>query len=221
MKRLIIFDLDGTLINSIFDLADAVNDSLSELGYPTHDTDKYYKFVGNGSVKLIERALPEHHRSAEDIAQLHTLFSVKYQSCCLNKTAPYNGITNVLGKLKASGIKLAVASNKPDKFTKFIIDNIFGAETFDCILGKRDGFPTKPDPQIIYDILKATGITDRNEALVVGDSDVDVLTAHNAGIECIGCDWGFRGEQELKEAGTDYLAFEPNDIIDIVKADQF
>lgn len=214
MDKLIIFDLDGTLVNSIYDLADAVNDSLVELGYPVHNVDKYYRFVGDGTLKLAERALPESLRSEEEINKLHKRFSQKYQQCCLNKTKPYNGMVDALYKLKQAGIKCAVASNKPDKFAKHIVDCLFGEEFFDMVIGKRDNVPAKPDPQIIFDILDNLNI-EKKDCLLAGDSDVDVITAHNSGIRCIGCAWGFRGEQELTDAGADFLAFEPIDIVSI------
>lgn len=216
MIKLIIFDLDGTLINSIYDLADAVNNSLEELGYATHDIEKYYHFVGNGVLKLAERALPEDHRTDKDIAQLHGLFSQKYQQCCLNKTKPYDGIIETLEQIKSMSIKCAVASNKPNDFAKYIVGNVFENETFACVYGKRDGVPTKPNPQIVYDIMNSFDLS-KEQVIFVGDSDVDVVTAHNAGIKCIGCSWGFRGEQELKSAGADAIAYKPSDILSIIK----
>ena len=214
MDKLIIFDLDGTLVNSVYDLADAVNDSLARLGYPVHETEKFYRFVGDGTLKLAERALPEKSRSDAEIKKLHKLFSEKYQKCCLNKTKPYDGMVDALTKLKQSGIKCGVASNKPDKFARYIVDSLFGKDFFDIVIGKRDNVPAKPNPQIIYDILDKQNIEPKN-CLLAGDSDVDVLTAHNGNIKCIGCVWGFRGEQELKNAGADFLAFEPKDIVSI------
>ncbi|MGN1133614.1 MAG: HAD family hydrolase [Oscillospiraceae bacterium] len=215
MYRLIIFDLDGTLINSVYDLADATNNALEELGYPTHPLDKYYHFVGNGALKLCERALPPDRRSDEEIQKLSEMFNEKYHENCVNKTRPYEGICELLDKLKEKGTHLAVASNKPDQFAKYIVESIFGKNTFDCIIGKREGCPTKPNPQIVYDLLEQMN-TDKSEAVFAGDSDVDVLTAHNADIKCIGCVWGFRGEEELKAAGADFLAYKPSDFLEII-----
>lgn len=211
MNRLVIFDLDGTLVNSIYDLADSVNSSLTELGYPEHDVEDFYQFVGDGTLKLAERSLPENARNKEEITRLHKLFSERYQKNCLNKTSPYDGMINTLILLKQAGIKCAVATNKPDKFAKQIINELFGECTFDLVIGKRDGVPAKPDPQIITEILSTLDVT-KDNCLYAGDSDVDVITAHNAGIKCIGCAWGFRGVQELENAGVDFLAFEPMDI---------
>lgn len=218
MIKLIIFDLDGTLINSIYDLADAVNDSLTEMGYPIHDVSKYYHFVGNGTVKLSERALPEEHRNEAEIMKLHSLFAEKYEKCCLNKTKPYEGISSVLRVIKDKyGILCAVASNKTDSFVKYIVDNLFESDTFDAVIGKREGVPAKPDPQIIYDIINMFDV-DKSEVIVVGDSDVDVITAHNGSLPCIGCEWGFRGREELVKAGADHLAKTPQDILTIIES---
>lgn len=216
MYKLVIFDLDGTLINSIYDLADAVNDSLTELGYPIHCIDKFYRFVGNGTLKLSERALPESKRNDKNIKKLHSLFSEKYNKCCLNKTKAYDGITELISDLKSNGIKCAVASNKPDIFSKYIVNNIFGEKTFDLIMGKCDNVPAKPAPDIVCNILKTLNLN-KDEAIFAGDSDVDVITAHNSGLKCIGCVWGFRGEDELKNAGADFLAYKPSDIYEILK----
>lgn len=216
MIKLIIFDLDGTLINSVYDLADAVNSSLSEMEYPTHDTDKYYHFVGNGTVKLCERALPEKYRTEATITELHSLFAQKYEKCCLNKTIPYNGITETIRRLKREcAVKCAVASNKTDHFVNHIVETLFDKGTFDAIAGKRENVPTKPDPQIIYNIISQFNI-DKSEVIIAGDSDVDVITAHNGGVPCIGCEWGFRGKEELVNAGADYLAHKPEDIFEII-----
>lgn len=211
-KSLVIFDLDGTLINSIYDLADAVNNSLKEFGYPIHDVSEYYYFVGNGTVKLCERALPEDKRSEDEIMRLHTAFAEKYNNCCTNKTIIYDGILPLLESLKANGIKCAVASNKTDKFVNFIVSEMFPKGAFDLVAGKKDSVPTKPDPQIIYNIMDSFG-ADRSECIMVGDSDVDVITAHNSGIESIGCSWGFRGEEELVSAGVDHLVHKPQEIL--------
>lgn len=216
MIKLAIFDLDGTLINSIYDLADAVNASLAELGYPTHDIDKYYHFVGDGVLKLAQRALPQGHKTENDIEELHSMFSQKYQQCCLNKTKPYDNVPDTLKALKSMGVKCAVASNKPHEFTKYIVSNVFPESTFDCVFGKRDNVPTKPDPQIIFDIVNKLDLN-IEDAVFIGDSDVDVITAHNAGIKCIGCAWGFRGETELINAGADKLAYKPFDILKIIE----
>lgn len=215
MKKLYIFDLDGTLVNSLFDLADSMNNVLEKHGFPLHETDEYKYFVGNGTLKLVERAIPESERNEEKIKAIHAEFSDEYKKRAIEKTKPYAGINELLKKLKGQGCFIAVASNKPDQFSRFIVETLFGNDTFDLVSGKKEGVPAKPAPDIILDIMDKLG-ADRDSTVLSGDSDVDVMTAHNAGIECIGCTWGFRGEQELRSAGADYIAYDPMEIINLV-----
>ena len=213
-KKTYIFDLDGTLVNSLYDLADSMNSVLEESGFPIYDTEKYRYFVGNGTMKLVERTLPERLRTEENIALYHRKFAAEYERRCLNKTRPYDGIIPILEKLKSEGAVLAVASNKPHEFAGYIVKNLFEDNLFDVVMGKKDGVPTKPSPDIIKSIFTYTS-TSEKESLMVGDSDVDVLTAHNAGIKCCGVLWGFRTKEELERAGADYFASEPEDILKI------
>lgn len=207
-----IFDLDGTLVNSLYDLADSMNAALEQGGFPTFEIENYKYFVGNGTLKLVERTLPQRYRTEENIAVYHRRFADEYNKRCLNKTLPYEGIIDVLKKLKENGAQLAVASNKPDKFAKFIVEKLFGENFFDIAMGKKDGVPTKPSPDILYDILNKLGAV-RSEAIMIGDSDVDVITAHNAGIKCAGVLWGFRNESELNAASADIILEKPEDIL--------
>ncbi|MCR5142435.1 MAG: HAD family hydrolase [Ruminococcus sp.] len=210
MIKLAIFDLDGTLIDSLGDLAAAVEYVLAQNGYPPNPFESYRYFVGNGAMKLIERALPEGTGEAE-IKRIHEAFSTRYREHCLDLTKPYDRIPEMLTKLKDAGIKLAVASNKPDEFSKKIVEQVFGVNLFDSVHGKRDGVPTKPSREIVDSIMCEQG-TLAEETIFIGDSDVDVQTARNAGIKCIGCAWGFRGAEELKNAGADFIAYNSNDI---------
>ncbi|MBR1863591.1 MAG: HAD family hydrolase [Ruminococcus sp.] len=211
MRRLCIFDLDGTLVNSVEDLADSTNEALKKFGCPVHEVDKYRYFVGNGTLKLIERALPEELRTPEMISRVHGCFAQEYEKRLVNKTCAYEGIKDVLKNLKARGFLLAVASNKPDRFAKEVTLGIFGEGLFDRIFGKKDGVPVKPAPDIIFGLVDALG-ADLAGCIHCGDSAVDVNTAHNAGIPCIGCTWGFRERSELEEAGADMIADRPEDI---------
>lgn len=215
MKKLYIFDLDGTLVNSLYDLSDAMNTVLKKYGYPVHDAEKYKYFVGNGTLKLVERAVPESERTDERIRSLHSEFSEEYTKRAVEKTRPYDGMVQLLNKLKGNGCLLAVASNKPDKFSKYIVETLFGTEIFDIISGKKEDMPAKPAPDIIFDILNRLDVSAEN-AVMAGDSDVDVLTAHNAGLKCIGCTWGFRGRRELAEAGADIIADDPAEIWNLI-----
>lgn len=210
MIQLAIFDLDGTLVDSICDLADAVNTALAEKGHPTHTVDEYRFFVGNGAKKLIERAAPADTDETErDL--LYARFSQIYREHCLDKTKPYVGMAELVLRLRSEGVKCAVASNKPDEFSKEIVNALFGDGSFDLVRGKLDGVPTKPSPDIIFSITEKLGIPTEN-SVMIGDSNVDVQTAHNARIPCIGCEWGFRGRKELENAGADMIAASPEDI---------
>lgn len=212
MYRAIIFDLDGTLINSLEDLADAANYGLGIMGIKSHPVESFKTFVGNGTIKLCERALAGVTDDSSYVNRLHTLFSDYYNAHCTDKTRPYQGVTELLDKLKQNNMLIAVASNKPDEFSKHIVKKIFGENIFSVIMGKSPLRDTKPSPDIIFEILKNLGVS-RNEAIMAGDSDVDILTARNAGIASIGCTWGFRTSQELIDAGAANIADKPEDIL--------
>ncbi len=210
MYKLVIFDLDGTLVNSLEDLGNACNSALERFGYPTHPMDSFRYFVGDGVPMLIRRALPESERSEENIARVKAVFDEIYGRNYNVCTRPYDGITELLGKLKAEGILIAVASNKPDNFTQTIVTGMFG-DTFSYVSGKKEGFEKKPDPQIALHIMEKLGVSPK-DVLFAGDSSVDMQTAHNAGCDCIGCVWGFRTLQELTDNKATYIANSPIDI---------
>ena len=212
MKKLYIFDLDGTLVNSLEDLADSVNIVLERHGYPVHTVEEYRYFVGNGALKLIERSLPEEARSEAEVRAIHAEYSGVYMEHLLCKTKAYDGIAELIEELKKRGCLLAVASNKPDIHSKKVVEAIFGKGVFDSIHGKRDGVPTKPNAAIIQDILAELGV-DAKDCIHSGDSNVDMETAVNAGIDRIGCTWGFRTEEELRAAGAEKIAHTPADIL--------
>lgn len=216
MTELVIFDLDGTLVDSLEDLADSVNVVLKDHGYPTHNTEEYKRFVGNGTVKLIERALPKEARTPERVEELHGIFSGIYKENCLVKTAPYDGVRQVVEKLKDSGVKIAVASNKPDAFAKQIVEKLFGKDTFDIVAGQTDLLPKKPEPDIVFHIMDKLA-ANRDNTVYVGDSDVDVITGHNAGLKVCGCSWGFRTRSELVTAGADYILETAYDLLSVIE----
>ena len=211
MIKLIIFDLDGTLVNSIEDLADSSNYALTKNGFPTHEGYKYKHFVGDGVQMLIKRALPENSRSDETILKVKADFSEYYNEHYSSKTKPYNGINELLSELKAKEISMAVASNKPDEFSKVIVSLFFG-DTFTFVQGNTTQIPKKPDPQIVFFILEKLNIK-KSECLFVGDSDIDIMTAKAAGIKSIGCLWGFRDLEELTTAKADHIVSEPIEIL--------
>lgn len=206
MKKLVIFDLDGTLLNTIADLANSTNHALQLLGYPQHETDAYRFFVGNGINKLFERALPDGEKTEENILRIRKEFLLHYDRHNADFSTPYNGIPQLLHTLQEYGILLAVASNKYQAATEKLVAHYFPQINFAAVYGQREHIPTKPDPQIVNDILLKTE-THPSEVLYVGDSDVDMQTALRAGVEATGVTWGFRPRSELE-------AFQPAHIID-------
>lgn len=212
-----IFDLDGTIADTICDLGDAVNYGLEQLGCPVHDYMAYKKMVGNGAKKLCERALPEGKKDRAE--ELRGLFREYYSAHYLDKTRLYDGIEETLEKLQKNGVYLAVATNKPESAARDIISALLPEIDFVRVLGGRDDRPTKPDTAILTGIFAALP-DEENEVYMIGDSNVDMQTAKNAGIRSIGCAWGFRGRAELEAEGADFIAEKPGDIADIVLGEQ-
>lgn len=214
---LIIFDLDGTLINTINDLGQACNYALSACGFPTHKIEDYPQLVGNGINRLIERALPEEHRNEATVLRLREYFVPYYDAHNCDLTRPYDGIPALLQALKAQGHVLAVASNKYQAATEKIVAQLF-PDTFDVVLGEREGVARKPDPQIVYDIWSdRSDKSDRSETLYIGDSLVDAETAQTAGAKLVLCTWGFCTEEQLATANPDYMVHHPAEILPIIE----
>ena len=212
MKKLVIFDLDGTLLNTIDDLARATNQALAALGYPTHDVAAYRYFVGNGINKLFERALPPERRTAEEVARVRALFVPYYDRHNADFSRPYEGVPELLRRLDEGGARLAVASNKYQAATRELVARFFPGVPFVAVFGQREGVPTKPDPRVVEDILREAGVA-REEALYVGDSGVDMRTALNAGVEACGVAWGFRPVEELEAFHPAHLVSHPAEIL--------
>ncbi|MBR2945455.1 MAG: HAD family hydrolase [Bacteroidaceae bacterium] len=206
MKKLVIFDLDGTLLDTIADLAAAANHALQKAGFPVYDTETIRTFVGNGISKLLERALPEWARTAENVARLRTDFVPYYDAHNAEQSKPYPGVAALLLRLQERGMMLAVASNKYQAATEKLVAHYFPAIRFVKVMGQREGVPVKPDPTIVFDIMEAAGVG-KEDVLYVGDSGVDMQTAHNAGVDAVAVSWGFRPRTELE-------AFRPLAIID-------
>lgn len=211
MKKLVIFDLDGTLLDTIADLGMACNHALGCMGLPTHDLDTYRFMVGNGITRLIERALPEHMRDADTVMRARQFFLDFYGSHCMDLTRPYDGIRQLLDHLTGRGIKVAVASNKYQEAVKMLIGHFFPDVDWVAVEGQRDDRPTKPDPAIVFDIMRVARVTP-GEVLYVGDSGVDMDTARNASVESVGVTWGFRPESELRDHNASHIALIPGDI---------
>jgi len=204
MKKLIIFDLDGTLLNTIADLAHSTNYALNKLGYPTHEIEKYNFMVGNGIDKLFERALPEGEKSKENVLRVRKEFVPYYDVHNADDSRPYSGIPELLAYLQASGIQIAVASNKYQVATQKLIDHYFPEIHFTAVFGQREGVKVKPDPTVVFDILEVAKVT-KEDVLYVGDSGVDMQTAANAGVTACGVTWGFRPRAELEEFSPQYI----------------
>lgn len=215
MKKLVIFDLDGTLINSVEDLGNACNNALSQMGYPTHTPEAYNIMVGNGISKLIERALPEDARRQRVIEAMRTRFTEYYNEHLWDKSLPYRGIPELLMELQNHGVKVAVASNKYQEATTRIIEHFFPNISWASIMGQRDMIPLKPDPSIIFNVLLEAP-TPKAEVLFVGDSGIDMETAYRACIDRIGVTWGYRTRGELASARADYLVSEPEELLDFI-----
>ena len=208
----IIFDLDGTLLNTIDDLGYACNYALEKTGYPTFPIEAYPAKVGNGINNLIRRALPEAERTEENILRVRAYFVPYYNDHNCDYTRPYAGIPEVLATLKAQGHHLAVASNKYQAATEKIVNHFFPS-MFDVILGEREGVERKPNPQIVYDILDR--LTAQRSILYIGDSLVDYETAKNANVPFVACSWGFVPREKLVEAGIASIIDQPQDILRI------
>ncbi len=215
MIKAVLFDLDGTLVNSLRDLATSSNYALSCFGYPVHPEESYKIFVGDGMIKLMERILPTDNRDGETVQKLFECFWKHYGEHYTDFTVPYDGINELISSLKETGLKTAVISNKAEKMAVAVVDKLFG-DTFDLVYGKRDGFPTKPNPALTLKLIDELGFKPC-ECVLIGDSGMDVATAVNVGCKGVGVLWGFRNREELLANGASYIAEKPQDIIGILK----
>jgi phosphoglycolate phosphatase len=215
MKSLVIFDLDGTLLNTISDLGNACNYALEKMGYQPHPLSAYNFMVGNGVRKLLERAEPD--ASPEVIDKLLVDFREFYDQHCTDTTEPYPGIPELLADLTAKGVKVAVATNKYQSAAERIIHHFFPDIPFAAVLGQVDDRPTKPDPSVVFAVLNASP-TPKAEVVFVGDSGVDMETARRACVNSIGVTWGFRPVSELRRAYADHIVSNPNEILKLVTA---
>ena len=214
-NRLAIFDLDGTLLDTIGDLAEACNYMLSLRELGSHTREEYAKMVGNGILNLVKRALPEELRTDEYTMAARADFLDFYTANIDRHTRPYDGIYEVLRTLQDEGWSLAVASNKFDEGTQKLVRSIFPDIHFSAIYGNKEGFPLKPDAALLDLIIKECD-ADVATTWMIGDSGVDIQTAKNAGVRSIGCSWGFRPRTELEEFGTDYIVDAPSEILQIL-----
>lgn len=212
MINTIIFDLDGTLVDSLVDLGNTVNAILSEKGYPTHTIDEYRYYVGDGVMKLIERALPKDHQ--EDLNLFKQRFDNVYESHCLDNTRPYLGIEELINNLADHEYNLAVVTNKPQDHATKIIKTLFPG-CFKYVFGNTSRHPKKPDPCLTNLVINLFDVR-KNEVVYIGDSDVDMLTAKNTKVKAIGVAWGFRGRQELLDNGADCVVDQADEILEVI-----
>lgn len=215
MKKLVIFDLDGTLLNTIEDLGEATNHALQKMGFPVHPLASYPSMVGNGVMKLLSRAVPAGNATPECLEELRTYFKEYYDSHCIEHSKPYPGIRSLLQELQDNNVKMAVASNKYHSAVRFLINHFFPEINWAAIEGQKEGVPVKPDPSIVFEILNECP-TPKSEVLYVGDSGVDIETARRACVDSVGVTWGFRPMSELKAYHAGYVVNNAENILEIV-----
>lgn len=212
MALAVIFDLDGTLLDTLDDLADSANEALVGCGYAPHPVEAYRLFVGEGMAVLMERILPAESRSPEEVARLLAVYREAYGRRWRAKSRPYAGIEPLLRDLAERGLPLAVLSNKPQANTELCMGHFLGEHRFARIFGQREEVPRKPDPAGALEIAVGLGL-DPGEILFVGDTATDMETARAAGMVPVGVLWGFRGEEELRRHGARHVVAHPEEIL--------
>lgn len=216
--KAVIFDLDGTLLDSLEDLADSMNTVLEKCGFPTYPIDNYKYFVGDGMYTLVKRALPESERKDEKtVKKCFLMMKEEYDRRWDNKTRPYSQIPELLNTLDQLGVKKAVLSNKLHEFTKAVVSNLLSDWKFEVVLGQRAQVPKKPDPTGALEIAERLDISP-NKFLYLGDTDVDMKTANRAKMHAVGVLWGFREADELLENGAKTLIENPLQLLDLLES---
>jgi len=210
----VIFDLDGTLANTLEDLADSMNKVLTEKGYPALDYESYKSIIGKGVRNLVIQALPEAARTEEIITGCYKLMLTNYKGNCLTKTTLYDGIVKLVNNLREKNIKLAVLSNKDDELTKRIMENFFNASDFEVIIGAQPGIPSKPDPAGALLVSRRLDINP-GSILYLGDTEVDMITAGKAGMFAVGVLWGFRSKSVLLQNGAKMIIKHPLELLEL------
>lgn len=211
----VIFDLDGTLLDTLDDLADSANEALEANGFPVHPVDSYRTFVGDGMTTLMERILPENARTPEHVSTLLTRYRKAYDARWKLKSQPYPGITALLETLAARGIPMAILSNKPQAYTEIVMAHFLAAHPFEIIFGQRDTVPRKPDPAGAIEIAEKLNLSP-SRILFVGDTSTDMDTATAAGMIPVGVLWGFRQESELRAHGARHIIARPEEMLALV-----
>lgn len=216
MYRLVVFDLDGTLADTLSDLAHSMNKALESENLPVHPVESYRKFVGNGISNLVKQVVMDKADDEKLCRRVKAYFDSYYSQHLCDFTKAYDGMNEVLSELRRMDVKTAVHSNKPHTFVPQILKTLYPEHVFELAWGHKDGFERKPSPQALETIIEQLSC-DKKSTLYVGDSDVDVFTAHNAGVKVCGVEWGFRGKEELALAGADFLAKDAKNLLDIIK----
>lgn len=217
MIRLAVFDLDGTLLDTRDDLGTATNHALKTLGFPEVELPRYNFLVGRGIMNLFRGALPEGHKTEENVLSMKKLFIEYYSEHSRDLTRPYEGIVAMLHMLKDNGVRIAIASNKYQKGTEELVQFYFPEIDFCRVLGQREGFPIKPDAEIIGEILRHTEMA-KEDTVYIGDSDVDMMTGANAGVRTIGALWGFRTREELESYHPWHLSESPSELEEFLRS---
>lgn len=219
MPRTFLFDMDGTLVDSLEDIADSMNAVLEALGHPTHTLEAYRTLVGDGARALVERALPPAAETAEaraaQVDEALRRYKARYHTHLVVKSRPYDGVVPMLEALVARGATLAVVTNKPHDAAVEIVARLFPTVRFAEVLGQKDGIPHKPDPAGPLSIVRGLGV-DPGDAFFVGDTDTDMKTARNAGMIAVGVLWGFRDRAELERHGARHIVAHPSEIVALV-----
>ena len=216
MYKLAVFDLDGTLLNTQPDLLPAFNKAVTAYGYTPCPPDRFGKAIGNGFQTSLRRILPPDFDNEEQFQDMCRIYHETYSAHYADQTYPYAGIRDTLRVMAQMGVKVAVLSNKTEEHSLVLCHKLLPDIPFCGIYGAGNGYPLKPNPTYLNKIIASHTQTPA-EAVFIGDSDVDVFTAHNAGISCIGCAWGYRGAEELQHAGADVIAHKPKDILNFIK----
>lgn len=212
--KAVFFDLDGTLVDTLDDLTNAMNFTLNLLGQPSINRDECREMIGKGLAVFAYKALPENAKHLQQ--QLISEMKKRYLTTCFEETTIYPGVLEFVDQCRQKGLKLAVISNKEHTLTHKIVHHYFGPERFECILGQKEGLKIKPDPASVHWVMNELGISNPKDVLYIGDSDVDAQTALNAGVDFVGVSWGFRSVEQLKEAGATIILHQAAEILEIL-----
>lgn len=214
MIKAVLFDLDGTLVNSLDDLADSVNYSLSKFGLPEHKTEEFKYFAGNGIAKMVERAIPADLRGTSVYKKVLDVFFKYYSVHFADNTKPYGGLKELVCDLKQMGIKIAVVTNKAQQIAENVVKTAYG-DIFDIICGKQENAPLKPDPYGAISVMRELGVSN-SECIFLGDSSIDMETGINCGALPVGVLWGYRTADELLKSGAKYIIGNPEELLGII-----